>query len=127
MTKHHLAQPEVEISRGSLKSYTIGFVLSILFTLFAYFLVVNQTLSATTIMVAILVLAITQMLVQLVFFLHLGQESKPRWNLIVLLFALLVVLIVVIGSIWIMNNLNTHQPSPADLNSYIIKDEGISK
>jgi cytochrome o ubiquinol oxidase operon protein cyoD len=53
-------------------------------------------------------LAVAQLLVQLVFFLHLGREPKPRQNLVVFLFMLLVIGILVIGSLWIMHNLNYH-------------------
>lgn len=126
--KHTITQAlQPEAARGTLQSYTIGFVLSVIMTVFAYFLVVDHSLNATAITAAILILAVAQMGVQLVFFLHLGQESKPRWNLIVLLFALLVVTIIVLGSVWIMNNLNTHMAPPSDVNTYIIQDQGITK
>ena len=45
-------------------------------------------------------------LIQLVFFLHLGMESKPHWNTIAFLFMALVMLVVIGGSLWIMYNLN---------------------
>jgi cytochrome o ubiquinol oxidase operon protein cyoD len=63
-------------------------------------------MSGTGLVAVIVGLAIIQLFVQLFFFLHLGEESKPRWNLMVLLFAAMVVIIVVFGSLWIMNNLN---------------------
>jgi cytochrome o ubiquinol oxidase subunit IV len=67
----------------------------------------------------IIVLAVSQLFVQLLFFLHLSRESRPRWNLIVLLFAAMVLLIVVLGSLWIMNNLNYHHPNQDQINKYI--------
>ena len=51
-------------------------------------------------------LALIQAIVQLFFFLHLGQEAKPRWQLFIFLFMLFIMLIIVIGSIWIMVDLN---------------------
>jgi len=51
-------------------------------------------------------LAIFQTLIQLVLFLQVGLESKPRWISISLIFTFIVILIVIGGSIWIMNNLN---------------------
>jgi cytochrome o ubiquinol oxidase operon protein cyoD len=54
-----------------------------------------------------------------VFFLHLGRESKPRWNLNALLFAVLVVVIIVFGSLWIMHNLNYHMQNPQQINKYL--------
>lgn len=121
-----------ESSHGNLKAYVTGFVLSIVLTLAAYLIVVNDIWSRSVILTAIILLAILQLLVQLIYFLHLGRESKPRWNLIALSFAALVVGIVVIGSIWIMNNLNySHEHSletSAEKDSqYIIKDELIKR
>ncbi len=114
--------------RATLASYITGFVFSIILTLGAYVLVVNETFSKSTLIAIISVLAIIQLLVQLVFFLHLSDESKPRWNLQVLLFAVLVVVIVVFGSLWIMNHLSyNHIMSPADTNTYIEHEELIRK
>jgi cytochrome o ubiquinol oxidase operon protein cyoD len=118
-------KPKQEISHGSIASYISGFLLSLMLTLTSYFLV-NRHVSShhTAISHDVLIfmitgLAITQLLVQLIFFLHLDTESKPRWNLTVLLFALTVLIIVVFGSLWIMNNLNYHDQSPAEQNKYI--------
>jgi cytochrome o ubiquinol oxidase operon protein cyoD len=64
-------------------------------------------------------------MVQLVFFLHLGGEGKPRWRLTAFLFMLLVLVILVFGSLWIMYNLDYHMTmSPEELDSQIIEDEG---
>lgn len=81
----------------TLKSYLLGFVLSIALTLGAYFVRAE---------IAIVVFAVTQALLQLILFFDLRHESKPRWNLLVFLFMLLVLFILVSGSIWIMHNLD---------------------
>lgn len=92
---------------GSYKSYIIGFILSIILTLIPYWLVVNHWSPKREVtIIAIMVFAVLQLLIQLVFFLHLGSESKPRWNLMAFLFTILVVAILVVGSIWIMYNLD---------------------
>ena len=111
---------------GSVKSYTIGFVLSILLTLIAYVIAAKQIVSGWGLIYILLILAIVQLFVQLVFFLHLNTQSKSRWNLVVLTFAAMVVLIVVGGSLWIMKHLNySHDNlSPQQLNQSIVKDEG---
>jgi cytochrome o ubiquinol oxidase operon protein cyoD len=72
-------------------------------------------------------LAVGQLLVQLGLFLHMGSEPKPRWNLMATLFSLMVVIIVVGGSLWIMNNLNYNMMSPSDTDNAIMHDEGIHK
>lgn len=112
------------LPRGTLRSYVIGFTLSILLTLAAYSVVVQKLLSGWTIIAAVVGLAILQLLVQLLFFLHLGRETKPRWNVMVFLFMLLVLIIIVFGTLWIMHNLNYHMMPPAETDMHIIKDEG---
>lgn len=116
--------------QASVRAYIVGFILSILLTVGAYLLVSQHVngdhsfLSHTVIVGIVLVLAVVQLIVQLLFFLHLGQEDKPRWNLRVLLFAVLVVVILIIGSIWIMKNLDYSHGLPAQ-ESAIIEDEGF--
>ena len=51
---------------------------------------------------------LAQFFTQLLFFLHLGRETKPRWKLLVFLFMTMIVAILVFGSLWIMYNLNYH-------------------
>jgi cytochrome o ubiquinol oxidase operon protein cyoD len=92
-------------SKGSFTSYLLGFILSILLTLSAYFLVREQVFSRWVLTLSIVGLGVIQMFIQLLFFLHLGSESKPRWNLLSFLFMTMVVLILVFGSLWIMYNL----------------------
>lgn len=91
---------------GTVSAYVLGFILSLILTLCAYFLVVNQVFSPWTLIAVISVLAILQMLVQLIFFLHMGHESKPRWNLQGFLFMALVVIILAGGTLWIMYSLD---------------------
>lgn len=91
---------------GTLKSYTIGFIISLILTFGAYFLVTEKWLSSMTTALILAALALIQALVQLVFFLHLGQEKKPYWNLQNFLFMLGVLVIIVVGTLWIMHNLD---------------------
>lgn len=107
-------------------TYTVGFVLSILLTLAAYSSVVNRTHPDSTLIGIIVGLAVTQLLVQLVFFLHLGRESKPRWKLMIFLWMLLIVGIVVGGSLWIMQNLD-YNMMPQDMDTRMIEEEGIAR
>jgi cytochrome o ubiquinol oxidase subunit IV len=111
-------------NHGSLRLYVTGFVLSISLTIMAYLMVTDHTLSKWPLVVAIAVLAFIQFLVQLVFFLHLGAEAKPRWKLSVFAFMALIVLILVVGSLWIMNNLNYRMMTPDQTNQYLQKQDG---
>ena len=110
-------------AQRTLMMYITGFVLSLLLTLAAYFSVVNHVMSGTTIMLVIAGLAIAQLLVQLLFFLHLGQESRPRFNMLIFLFMILVVGIVVVGSLWIMHHLD-YNMMPADMDKFMLEQQG---
>lgn len=114
-----------EVGQGNLMTYVVGFVTSIILTLTAYQLVVNHVLAGWALIFTILGLAVVQLLVQLLFFLHLGRESKPRWNLAAFLFMLLVVMIIAGGSLWIMKNLNYRTMSPAQTKTYLRDHEGL--
>lgn len=121
MSKNNQNISNREAAPGTYTSYITGFVLSLALTALAYLLVVNGYFSGVNQAIAVVIgLAIAQLFVQLIFFLHLGRESQPRWNAMALIFALIVVVVVVLGSIWIMKNLdyNMHQSD-----KQIIKDE----
>lgn len=96
-------------------SYLTGFSLSVFLTLAAPFLLLlhgytgHQFPAHGGLYVGLTVLALLQLGVQLYFFLHIGHEPRPRWNLIVLVYALLIVAIIVGGTLWIMNNLQHEQ------------------
>ncbi len=79
----------------------IALFTSLLLTLGAYFLASHRVFTF-----ALLPLAFVQAAVQLIFFLHVGQEKKPRWNLLFFGFMAMVVFLVVVCSLWIMYNLN---------------------
>ena len=121
VTSQHQVHP------GSVRSYTVGFVLSIILTIGAYVIASHQLAHDWALIYVLVVLAIIQLFVQLVFFLHLGRGSDSRWNLTVAAFASMVVIILVLGSLWIMKHLNySHDSlSPQQLNQSIIKDEGL--
>lgn len=112
-----------ENGEGSIRAYVAGFVLSLALTLGAYILTVRELAHGWALIYALSVLAITQLFIQLVFFLHVGRESKPRWNTTALLFAAMVTVILVFGSLWIMKDLQ-YNHGKARSTQEILKDEG---
>jgi cytochrome o ubiquinol oxidase operon protein cyoD len=94
------------VSRGSLKSYLTGFVLSLILTAIAFTLVMRGTLSSATILAGIFVAGIVQILVHLHYFLHLDTSSAARWNVLAMIFTLLIMILFVGGTLWIMYTLN---------------------
>ncbi len=93
-------------SRGSLKSYTIGFILSVVLTAAAFWVVMSGTLTYSAALTVIFALAVAQILVHLCYFLHLDFLSAARWSLLALIFAVLIIILFVGGSLWIMHSLN---------------------
>jgi cytochrome o ubiquinol oxidase subunit IV len=112
---------------GNLKSSLIGFGISLILTLLSFKLVMDGNFAKESIRIAIVVFASIQVIVQLVFFLHLTEEKKPRWNLIAFLFMVLVLFILVLGSLWIMNNLDERTMSPDEMNKFMLHEECIKK
>ncbi len=90
----------------SFKPLYIGLTLSLLLLIAVYLIDVHEHLSKSLLTTALLGLGFIQGLVQLVFFLHVGMESKPHWNTVTFLFMLVVLIIIVGGTLWIMQNLN---------------------
>ncbi|MFP3029085.1 MAG: cytochrome o ubiquinol oxidase subunit IV [Arsenophonus sp.] len=93
-------------NHGSMKAYLIGFILSIILTVVPFLMVMNRTTSHDTILLIVIGAAIAQILVHFVCFLHMNTSSDNILNLLALLFTMLIIGIVVIGSLWIMYNLN---------------------
>ena len=91
--------------RGSQKSYAAGFFLSVLLTVIPFALVMNGALSRVLVLFGICGSAIVQILVHLHYFLHLDTTSAKRWNLLALVFAVLIMTLFVGGTLWIMYHL----------------------
>ncbi len=105
--------------------YITGFLLSIILTLTAFYLVSSHMLGKNLIS-AILVLAVLQLIVQLIFFLHLG-DTKSRLNSTLFLSTMSLVLLLVGASIWIMGHLNYNHQTQTETEKYLIEQEGIRK
>lgn len=118
-----------EANYGTTLTYVSGFVLSLALTLCAYLLVrkhvANHHISPTDMfmVIALSILALTQLITQLVFFFHLDSKSTPRWNFVVLGFALIVIVIIAAGSLWIMYHLN-YNMTPQQMTQYMQQQNG---
>ena len=92
---------------AEVKVYIVGFALSILLTLTAFVITIAHILSGWEIVAVLIFLALIQLFVQLIFFFHIGSKAQSKWNLYIFLFMIMIVSILVIGSLWIMTNLNS--------------------
>jgi cytochrome o ubiquinol oxidase operon protein cyoD len=93
--------------------YLIGLALAIVLTATSFFIAGTDLVWQPSIPVAIIVLAIAQMGVHLVFFLHITTGPDNTNNVMALAFGLLIIFLVIGGSLWIMANLN-HNMLPMD-------------
>lgn len=113
-----------------MRSYILGFILSLALTLVAYFLVQahvtshHMAFSHEMLTFTVLALAVVQLVVQLLFFLHLANESGPRWNLAFFISTVGIVLLIVIAAMWIMYHLN-YNMTPTQINNYLQEQSGF--
>ncbi len=127
MSKLRMKKPQLDARDAAVRyiSYIAGFVLSVLITVLAYVFVVQGLWPKEVLLYIVTALALTQLMVQLVFFLHLGRGG--RWKLLTFFFAVIVAGILVIGTLWVMHNLNYNMMhmSPDEMNQYMKEHEGI--
>ena len=93
-------------AHGSVKEYVWGLIWSVILTAIPFGLVMSGALGSGLTIVIILLCAVAQVFVQLVFFLHMNTSSEQSWNVVSGVFIVLITLIVVLGSVWIMQHLN---------------------
>ena len=91
---------------ASVRDYVIGFVLSIVLTAIPFGLVMAGTIPASSAVPACLGLGVVQMVVHLVYFLHMNRASSRTWNMAALIFTVVILVILGAGTIWVMYHLN---------------------
>jgi len=92
--------------RREVGGYVTGFVLAILLTVASFWVRGTDFLYGPALAVALLVLAVAQMGIHLVFFLHITTDPDNTNNVLALAFGVLIVFLVVFGSIWVMTHMN---------------------
>ncbi|WP_133365865.1 cytochrome o ubiquinol oxidase subunit IV [Qipengyuania sediminis] len=94
---------------GTLKSYAVGFVLSVVLTAIPFWLVMGEVLADSRIAAAIIVgCAIAQIAVHTLCFLHVNTKGEGGWTLLAYVFTAVIVIITIAGSMWIMYHLNSN-------------------
>jgi len=112
------------MERASFRGYIFGFAGSIVLTVAAYLLVVGHSSTNGVLVLALVLLALVQFALQLVFFVHLIMTTQLPWRLYMLVAMVIVVLVIVIGSLWIMGNLNARM-TPAQEQQYMSAQGGL--
>ena len=115
--RHAPAEQHEAHPHGSLRGYVTGFLLAALLTVIPFWLVMgevfdNRTVTALTIMA----FAAMQIVVHMVFFLHMNPRSEGGWTLLALAFTIIIVVITLAGSLWVMYHLNSDMlPAPHEM------------
>jgi cytochrome o ubiquinol oxidase subunit IV len=91
---------------ATVKSYLVGFVLSVILTAVPFWLVMTHVAPAGILIPAIIAVGVVQIGVHLKCFLHMGRSASQIWNNAAFVFAVIIVGILIVGSLWIMYHLN---------------------
>jgi cytochrome o ubiquinol oxidase operon protein cyoD len=106
---HHARSHGHEAGHGSFKGYMTGFVLSIILTAIPFWLVMGGVLdSKLATAVLVMGIGVVQIVVHMVYFLHMNPRSEGGWTLMALIFTLIIVGIALAGSLWVMHHLNAN-------------------
>lgn len=100
---------------GSYRSYLTGFVLAAILTIIPFAIVMSGGFESRVLTAATVIgFAVVQILVHMVYFLHMNTRSDEGWTMLSMMFTIIVVVIMIAGSIWVMYNLNTNMMPTMD-------------
>ena len=103
-------------NHGSLKSYATGLFLSCILTAIPFWLVISKNVNRFPAPGLVLLgFAVLQIVVHMVYFLHMNTKSEGGWSILALIFTVILVLIMLFGSVWVMDHLN-HNMMPEMVN-----------
>ncbi|KQT60385.1 MULTISPECIES: cytochrome o ubiquinol oxidase subunit IV [unclassified Aureimonas] len=105
----HVLHNEHQVGHGTKKDYLTGFVLAVILTVIPFAVVMGDVFSNRNVTVFIVMgLAVVQIVVHMIYFLHMNTKSEGGWNMLALIFTLVLVVITIAGSLWVMYHLNTN-------------------
>ncbi|MGF6492608.1 cytochrome o ubiquinol oxidase operon protein cyoD [Luteibacter sp. 621] len=97
------------VSHSTLGGYLLGFFLAVVLTAIPFWLVMGKVVPDTrTLSVILLAFAAIQIVVHMIYFLHMDTKSQGGWNMLALIFTLVLVVITLSGSIWVMFHMNAN-------------------
>jgi cytochrome o ubiquinol oxidase subunit IV len=105
----HTLPAHGEAGHGTLGGYLTGFILSVILTAIPFWLVMDHVISNSLITSALVLgLGAIQIIVHMVFFLHMNTRSEGGWSLLALMFTMVLLGITLAGSIWVLYHMNTN-------------------
>lgn len=103
-------------SHGSMGTLMTGFALAALLTIVPFALVMGEVQISRIAMIGLIMgLAAVQILVHLVFFLHVNRSAEGGWTLAASIFSVIILVIVLAGSLWVMHNMNENMMPMPDM------------
>jgi cytochrome o ubiquinol oxidase operon protein cyoD len=106
---HHDHDHDDGASHSTLKGYMTGFFLAVFLTAVPFWLVMGKVIpNAQTLAIVVMFFAVIQIVVHMIYFLHMNTKSEGGWNMLALIFTLVLVVITLTGSIWVMFHLNSN-------------------
>ena len=111
---HDAPPPDGGHGHGTRRSYLTGFLLSAVLTAIPFWLVMGEVLSPATTGFIIVAFAAVQIVVHMIFFLHMNTRSEGGWTFMALIFTVVIVVITLAGSMWVMHHLNTNMMPHGD-------------
>jgi cytochrome o ubiquinol oxidase operon protein cyoD len=114
LNKDAPAQPHADLTKdghghGTRRDYLIGFALSVVLTAIPFWLVMADVIADTTIAtLTIMAFGVVQILVHMIFFLHMNTKSEGGWTMMAAIFTIIIIVIALSGSLWVMYHLNTN-------------------
>jgi cytochrome o ubiquinol oxidase subunit IV len=98
---HHGDVPHVTV-----RGYLVGFVLAVILTVASFWSVMSGTFKGETALIVLAVLAAVQMVVHVVFFLHVNTSKEQRWHAGSFAYTIAMALVVIVGTVWVMHNVH---------------------
>jgi len=106
---HHGGHHGDTAGHGTMRDYVTGFVLSVILTAIPFWLVMSDALGSSTLTaLAVMALAAIQIVVHMIYFLHMNTRSEGGWTMLALIFTIVLVVITLSGSLWVMYHLNSN-------------------
>ncbi|ASJ75687.1 cytochrome o ubiquinol oxidase subunit IV [Granulosicoccus antarcticus] len=105
----HAPSADGHIPHGDFRSYMTGFVLSVILTAIPFILVMSGGLESRALTaVIVLLFAVVQIVVHMIYFLHMDLQAEGGWNMTALVFTLIVLVICLAGTMWVMHHMDSN-------------------
>jgi cytochrome o ubiquinol oxidase operon protein cyoD len=103
-------------AHASRRGYLVGFILSVLLTAIPFWLVMSGAFGSTyATALTIVAFAAAQIVVHMIYFLHMNARAEAGWTMMALMFTIIIVVTVLIGSLWVMYHLNINMMPGHDM------------